>query len=446
MPVREMSGHFETVQIHYTDLMGVLRGVEVSFESFSSSEFPASFDGSSVGLARVESSDLLLKPLKSSLKLVPWLSGVGRTIGTIYTPRRERLPLDPRYVAERAYERARELGYTPLMGAELEFFLFSEVRLKICEQSGNIGISLKSPESPFNSRGHFGITKRSYHGVEPIDHFMPFRLKLAEALRALGYPADIMHHEVALSQIEMSLGAGDPAWLGDEVVTAKWAARNVAKSLGLTAVFLPKPVFGDNGSGMHLHVSLWDLDRRRNLFNDGSTMRYFIGGVLEHARSLAAIVAPTTNSYRRLVPGYEAPVYIAWGYYNRTAVVRIPATNGESRARIEFRAPDPTANPYLAAAALLLAGLDGVSKRIDPGDPFEGNLYALSREERRRLGIRSLPGSLGEALDELESDHEYLKPVFPKELIEIYVEKKRRETEEISMRPHPIEFYLYMNI
>lgn len=440
-----MSGQLDTVQIHYTDLMGVLRGVEVSYESFTNSEFPASFDGSSVGFAPVESSDLLLKPLRDSLRPVPWLSGVGRAIGMIYTPKRERLPLDPRYVAEMAQERAMELGYLPLMGAELEFFLFSEVRLRVCEQSGNVGISLRSPESPYNSRGHFGLTKKSYHGVEPIDHFVPFRLKLSEALRALGYPADIMHHEVALSQIEMSLGAGSPAWLGDEVVTAKWAARNVAKSMGLVAVFLPKPIYGDNGSGMHLHVSLWDRERKRNLFNDERLMRHFIGGVLEHARSLAAIVAPTTNSYRRLVPGYEAPVYIAWGYYNRTAIIRIPATNGESRTRIEFRAPDPTANPYLAAAALLMAGLDGIQRRIDPGDPYNGNLYALSKEERRRLGIKSLPGSLLEALDELESDHDYLRPVFPKELIGIFIEKKRKEAEEVLMRPHPIEFYLYMN-
>lgn len=435
------------VQLQYTDILGFLRGVEVVYEKANGSEFPGAFDGSSVGMADIEESDLLLKPLPYSLKPVPWAQDLWRALAVVHKPSKERHTKDPRLAAERALQYSRELGYEPIVGAELEFFLVQEVKVSVFNNYSGSSVRIRSAESPAAGRAYFGMAKLSYHTVEPMDSLLSFRLEYSKALRALGYSSEVAHHEVAVSQVESSLGAGDPPFVGDEVVTAKWVARNVAKQLGLTAIFMPKPFYGDNGSGMHLHMSLWSGDR--NLFyEDGlsQTARYFIGGLLEHASSLAALVAPTTNSYKRLVPGYEAPVYKTWGYYNRSAVVRIPAASNHKKTRVEFRAPDPSANPYLAIAATLMAGLDGVRRKIDPGEPYAKNAYKLSEEERRRLGIGTLPGSLREALEELESDNEYLKPAFSRELLEAYVELKKKEVRDVELRPHPYEYYLYLNL
>jgi len=439
------------VQIQYTDLAGFLRGVEVPYDSLEKSRFPATFDGSSVyGFQRVERSDLLLEPVLETLKPIPWRSGVWRVIGRVYSPDGSRFSRDPRYVAETLVGFLESLGFKAVVGAELEFFLFSRVRVKASNPHRGLGYMVESIEHPEYPGSYFNPVKRAYHSVEPMDGFAGYRLELLRALEALGYGSDALHHEVASSQIEVSLKAGDPVYVGDEVITAKWAARGIARSMGFTAVFMPKPVYGDNGSGLHIHVSLWDSSLERNLFAGESGLsglaRSFIAGILEHARSLAAIVAPTTNSYRRLVPGYEAPVYCVWGYYNRTAVIRVPAALEPRKVRIEFRAPDPTANPYLAIAATIMAGLDGVKRKLDPGDPFEDNVYKLSREDMRRLGIKTLPSSLEEALEELESDNEYLKPVFPRDLLEAYIELKRAEVREVNTRPHPYEFYLYLNL
>ena len=225
----------------------------------------------------------------------------------------------------------------------------------------------------------------------------------------------------------------------------------VAYKHGMVVTFMPKPIAGDNGSGMHTHVSIWEGDK--NLFYDPNDdyaelsqfARYFIGGLIEHGRALSAIVSPTTNSYRRLVPGYEAPVYLAWSRANRSAAIRVPVYHKGARAskRIEYRPPDPTANPYLAVAAIIMAGLDGVRRKIDPGDPVDENIYHMTPERRRQLGIKSLPGSLEEALDELESDNEFLKPVFTREAIEKYIELKREEVMKERLQPSPIEFLMY---
>ncbi len=445
-------GGLELVQIHYTDLAGFLRGVEVPYESLKKNRFPGALDGSSVyGFLNVERSDLLLEPVMETLKKVPWREGLWRVIGRIYTPEGSRFTRDPRFVAETLVGYLADLGYTAVTGAELEFFLFKSIRVDVSNPYMGLGYKLKSLEYPAYSKGYFNPVKRAYHVVEPMDELASFRLEFSRALSALGYESSVLHHEVATSQIEVSLGAGDPVYVGDEVVSAKWVARNIAKLHDLIAVFMPKPVFGDNGSGLHLHISLWDSGVKNNLFVDNNgglseLARNFIAGILEHARSLSAIVAPTTNSYRRLVPGYEAPVYCVWGYYNRTAVVRIPAASEPSKFRIEFRAPDPTANPYLAITATIMAGLDGIRRKLDPGDPFEGNAYKLSKDDLRRLNIRTLPSSLDEALDELESDMEYLKPVFPRDLIEAYIELKRAESREVNIRPHPYEFYMYLGL
>ncbi|MEM4559433.1 MAG: type I glutamate--ammonia ligase [Acidilobaceae archaeon] len=446
-----MSGPFKRVQVQYTDLAGFLRGVEVSYESIEENEFPVAFDGSSVfGLAEIEESDLLLNPVRETLKPIPWARDMARVLTRIYKPSRVRHSRDPRFVAEKTMDYLTELGFKPKVGVELEFFLFESVSVDVFNPSRGLGYTIKSHESPGSKRAYFTLTKRAYHSVDPIDSLSTFRLEYAKALEILGFSSEYTHHEVAVSQVESSLRAGDPVYAGDEVVTAKWVARNIAKSLGLIAVFLPKPVYGDNGSGLHIHLSLWDLEGKRNLFQDNSSLsnlaRYFIGGILEHSRSLAAIVAPTTNSYRRLVPGYEAPVYCTWGFHNRSTIIRVPVATNENKVRVEFRAPDPTANPYLAISATILAGIDGLRKRIEPGEPVNINVYKLTREDLRKMNIKTLPSSLSEALDELESDNEYLKPVFTDDLIETYIEIKRREVEEVNMRPHPYEFYQYLNL
>jgi len=241
----------------------------------------------------------------------------------------------------------------------------------------------------------------------------------------------------------------------DKVQTLKYVGKNVAASKGLVMTFMPKPMFGDNGTGMHTHFSLWTSDGKKNLMYDPSdeyaelsqTGRYVVGGVLHHARALSAIVSPTTNSYRRLIPGFEAPVYLAWSKGNRSAVIRVPSyyRGMEVAKRIEYRAPDPSTNPYLAFSAILMAALDGVNKKMDPGDPVDENIYHLTPERRKQLDIRELPRSLDEALDELESDMEFLKPVFNSSILDTYISLKRDETRALAQYPHPMEMYYYLD-
>jgi glutamine synthetase len=244
--------------------------------------------------------------------------------------------------------------------------------------------------------------------------------------------------------------------MADNVMTYKFIVKNIAHQKGMIATFMPKPVFMDNASGMHVHVSLWN--NGKNFFYDPDDSyaelsqlgRYFAGGLMEHSRSLAAIVAPTTNSYRRLVPGYEAPVFIAWSRRNRSANVRVPVyekgPNCSAAKRIEFRTPDPSCNPYFCFSAMAAAGLDGIKKKIDIGDPVDEDIYKLSPERRRQLGVRELPGSLKEAMEELKSDRDYLKPIFTDEGIDKIIENGMKEYLEIAIRPHPHEFYLYFDI
>ena len=442
------------VQFHYVDLAGFMRSLDIPFEDYEKalepgSTFPAALDGSSVyGFRGIEDSDLLLRPLEYSFSIIPWLPEYARVMSTIYEPGGSRFSKDPRLAAERSIEVAAEQGYRILMGVEVEYFIFDSIRVSVDRPQEGLGYSVSSIEQPGSDK-MAGMIKGSYHYPDPMDSTAKFRIEVDKAMRSLGYRIKTTHHEVAVSQLETGLEALDPPRLGDAIVTLKWAARNIAARMGLIASFHPKPIYGDNGSGMHIHMSLWN-ERGENLFApiDGElpeTARYFIGGILSHARSLAAIVAPTTNSYRRLVPGYEAPVYTTWGYRNRSAMIRIPVGSG-SKARIEFRTPDPSSNPYLALAATVMAGLDGIRKKIDPGDPVNYNVYKLSPQDLRKLNIETLPRSLDEALDELEADNEYLKPAFNRELLESYIEVKREEAEKIRMMPHPYEIYYYYNL
>lgn len=433
------------ILFQYVDLAGFLRSLEFRYDGGG---LEARFDGSSViGFRGIEDSDLMLKGDPGTLRRVPWAENLYRILSMIHLPSGERYNRDPRYIAEKVSKYSvEEFGLEPLVGVEVEFFIIDSLDVDTSTPEAGLGYSLTSQEHPWETNS-VGEVKKAYHSVEPVDRLLHYRLLLHKYMEEVGYSGlEVTHHEVALAQVEAEIRAGSPLVIADDVITLKWIARALAEAEGKLALFMPKPVYRDNGSGMHMHISLWR--GKENTFVDGEgglsqTARSFIAGILEHASSLAALVSPTTNSYRRLVPGYEAPVYVCWGYRNRSAMIRVPAYDDASKARIEFRTPDPSSNPYLAIAATIMAGLDGVRKRLDPGDPLDKNAYTLTAEERRRLGIKMLPKSLDEALDHLESDHEYLKPVFDNDVIEAYIDVKRKEAELVRTAPHPMEFRLY---
>ncbi len=449
------------VEMHFTDLAGFLRAAAVPAREIDEKALERGLsllDGSSVeGFAGIEESDYRLKPDMSTFAFLPWKEGAARVISDVYAPG-GRFVKDPRYVAERAESLLDEQGLVAYFGPEVEFMLIDELVLDVETPQRGLGYRVTSREYPEDIiTGGFQRLKKAYHTPSPIDMVAQVRYEIAEVLEDyFGFRVEAHHHEVAaIGQVEIDFRFGTLKETADRVITLKYVARNVAAKHGLMATFMPKLVAADNGNGMHTHVSLWSKDGK-NLFYDpnddyaelSQTARYFIGGILEHGRALAALVAPTVNSYRRLVPGYEAPVYLVWGRANRSAAIRIPMyeRGNEKAKRIEFRSPDPSANPYLAFAAILAAGLDGVKKKIEPGDPLDKNAYAMTPEERRRLGIRELPRSLDEALDELESDNEFLKPIFPKEVIETYIELKRQEAGSLRQYPNPVEVYMYFNL
>lgn len=369
-----------------------------------------------------------------------------------------RFEKDPRQCAERAEEYALRNGYVSFWGPEVEFFIFRRVTVDFSDPRYKQAFMIESDEAPWSRNGVVVDYKHGYHLVSPFDMVVTIRREIAEVLQKyFGFTIEAYHHEVATAgQGEITFRFGGLVETADRVVTMKYVAWNVAKKHGHIVTFMPKPLYGDNGSGMHVHISLWDKAASENLFYDPSDEyaelsqlgRYFIGGLMEHARALSAIVSPTTNSYKRLVPGYEAPVYIAWSRANRSAIVRVPVYHkGNPRdKRVEYRPPDPSTNPYLAFAAILAAGLDGIKKKTDPGDPVDENIYLMPPSKRRQLRIKELPRSLWEALDELESDNEFLKPVFNREVLETYIEVKREECRKIEMYPTPAEIYMYLNV
>ncbi len=442
------------LQLHYTDLLGVLRSITITLEEEPHNpgveEVEVFIDGSSVyGFSGIEDSDLKIKPVPETLAKTPWERNIYLAISRVYRVSGRRLEVDPRYIAERGLEYTENMGYKPVMGVEIEFFLFNKVNA-VVEQGKQI-LEITSTESPW-SNGIGLPVKKVYHVPEPLDTTAGVRREIIEAMKELGYKLGKSHHEVASSgQLEISSGSYDNVRLADYTQLFKKTAKTIALKHGLTAVFLPKPIPWDNGSGMHVHVSLWGSNE--NLFYDpndeyglSSLARYFIGGLIEHGQSLSAIVSPTTNSYKRLVPGYEAPIYLTWGPRNRSTAIRIPATSKPEHTRIEYRPPDPTANPYLAYTAILLAGLDGVKKKIEPPPPVKENVYKWDKSKLREYGIRQLPRNLLEALDYLESDHDYLKPVFSKQVIEEYVELKRKEALTVDYMPTPMEYKYYASL
>ncbi len=462
--VLEMGKEVEMVDLRFTDLLGMWHHFTMPARELTEGLFEEGigFDGSSIrAFQEIHESDMILIPdpstaLRDQIFEVPTLV----IVCDIYDPvTRQPYTRDARYVAKKAEAYLKQTGIADISywGPEAEFFLFDSVRYGGGTNSAYHYI--ESAEGWWTSGQEGGKggqipAKRGYFPVPPADTKQDVRSRIVMALEAAGVPVEVHHHEVATAgQSEIDLRYGTLVRMADSLQIYKYLVKNVARQNGLTATFMPKPLFQDNGSGMHVHQSLWRGDT--NVFFDDAgyaqlsdTAKYYIGGLLAHAPALLALVAPTTNSYRRLVPGFEAPVNLAYSQRNRSAVCRIPVYSKSPKAkRVEFRAPDPSCNPYLCFAALLMAGLDGVQRQIDPGDPMDKDLYDLPPEEAAQ--IKQVPGSLAEVLDALEADHEFLLKgdVFTSDLLEAYVAYKRSaEVDPVRMRPHPFEFTLYYDI
>ena len=461
--VREQS--IRMVDFKFTDVPGTWQHFSIPSRALEQSLFSEGigFDGSSIrGFQEINESDMLLMPDPSSAILDPFTAeptlslvcNVAQPGGAAYTR-------DPRYIARKAEEYLKSTGIADraYFGPEAEFFVFEDVKFR-SSQNEQWAI-VDSDEGHWNSGrngaanlGHRMRPKEGYFPVAPNDTLQDLRTAMVLLMEDCGIEVEAQHHEVgAGGQCEIDMRFDSLARMADKVMLYKYIVKNVARRAGKTATFMPKPIFGDNGSGMHVHMSLWKGERP--LFADAEgyagvsgLARCFIGGLLTHAPAILGLAASTTNSYRRLVPGYEAPVNLVYSQRNRSAAVRIPMYSENPKAkRVEFRPPDPTCNPYLTFSALLMAGLDGIERNLLPEEhgfgPLDRNIYEMSECEKRE--IRSVPGSLDEALVALELDHEFLLAgdVFTSDLLEKYIELKREQSAEVRLRPAPLEFALY---
>ena len=453
------------VDLQFTDVPGRLRHVTLPSEMMNPEMFSAGvakLDGSSVkGFVDIHESDMLLVPDPSTFGVIPWIGEGIKTSRMICDVNAGygagRFSRDPRSVAQRAEERIRAEGFTESMwGPEIEFFVFDSATWEANNPFAS-GFRITSKESANEARGtNFPIRfKDGYYPAEPVDTLSEYRSECVAALReGFGILSNAHHHEVATAgQCEIDIYRDELVTMADSAMTYKYVVKNTARKRGKVVTVMPKPLFQDNGSGMHTHQSLWKAGK--NIFYDkkgygliSETARYYIGGLIKHAHALCAFIAPTTNSYRRLVPGYEAPINLVYSARNRSACVRIPMySTSEKAKRLEFRTPDPSCNPYFAFPAMLMAGLDGIRNKIEPPKPIDKNLYELEPEEAAK--VKSMPGSLDQALDALEKDHDFLLrgDVFTKDVIETWLEYKRKtELDAIRLRPHPWEFALYFDI
>jgi glutamine synthetase len=449
------------VDIRFTDLFGQWHHFSLTAKNFTEESFTdgLGFDGSSIrGFQTIDQSDMLLVPDPATVYIDPFMEHTTAVIvADIEDPlTRERYSRDPRYVATKAekYMLSTGVADTAYFGPEAEFFVFDKLSYGIEPQ--RMFFHIDSIEAHWNSGesdavGYTHRPKGGYFPCPPADKLQDMRSDMCVQLEKVGVEVEIHHHEVgAAGQCEIDVRFGPLRQMADNIQKYKNIVRNVAAQYGCAATFMPKPLFGDNGSGMHVHQSLWKDGA--NVFYDANgyaglsdVARWYIGGLLKHAPSLLAFTNPTTNSFRRLVPGYEAPINLIYSARNRSACVRIPMFSKSPKAkRIEFRAPDPTANPYLAFAAMLMAGLDGIQNRIEPREPIDKDLYDLPPVEK--AGIPQTPGSLRAVLQALAQDHEYLTrgDVFTADLIEHYIAYKlEHECDAVDLRPHPYEFYLY---
>jgi glutamine synthetase len=454
------------VNVRFTDLVGAWHHLTFPIEELSESSFEDGFgfDGSSLrGWASIHESDMLLVPDPSRYWIDAFMGEKTLClIANVVDPiTKDGYWLDPRGVGRRAenYLRFTGIADTVYFGPEAEFFVFDEVSFH--NEGHKAGFSLDSPEANWNTNGANGNGNKGFHirnkegyvPLPPLDTLQDFRGEVSSELKKVGIQVECHHHEVATAgQCEIDFRYSTLIGTADNLQLFKYTVRNVAQRRGKGATFMPKPLFGDNGSGMHCHQSLWKGEKP--LFaGDGyaglSDMAlFYIGGLLKHAAAIVAFAAPTTNSYKRLVPGFEAPVNLAYSARNRSAAIRIPMFSTSPKLkRLEFRPPDPSCNAYLAFSAMLLAGLDGIQNRIDPGSPLDKDIYDLSPEQLKE--VPSLPGSLDEALNALEADHDFLLKgeVFTPQLIERWIGYKReKEIQPLRMRPHPLEFSMYFDI
>src|SRR3954469_13037747 len=452
------------LDLRFTDLPGLQQHISYPISQLSEDTFEEGFgiDGSSIrGWAAINESDMLLIPDPATAALDPFYETPTLVmICDVIDPiTRQHYDRDPRWIAKKAEMYLQNTGVadTAFFGAEAEFFIFDNIRFD--QNAHSAFYYIDAEEGRWNSgreRDNLGYRpryKEGYFPVPPTDHYQDLRSEMVNTMERCGLVIECHHHEVATAgQCEIDQRFNTLVKSADNMMLYKYIIRNVANQYGKTVTFMPKPLFGDNGSGMHVHQSIWKAGKP--LFaGDGyaglSQMAlHYIGGLLKHARALSAIIAPTTNSYKRLVPGYEAPVNLAYSRRNRSAACRIPMYSASPKAkRVEFRPPDAAANPYLAFAAMLMAGLDGVVNKIDPGDPLDKDIYDLSPEEM--ASVPSMPGTLDDALAALEDDNGFLLrgDVFTGELIETYIDYKRKnEAEAVRLRPHPYEFALYYDV
>jgi glutamine synthetase len=452
------------LDLRFTDLPGLQHHVSYPIGQLDEEAFEEGFgmDGSSIrGWAAINESDMLLVPDPATAIIDPFnqhktLVMAGDVIDPIT---RQHYDRDPRWIARKAelYLQNSGIADTAFFGAEAEFFIFDNVRFDQNQHSGFYFIDAEEGRwnsgREANNLGYRPRYKEGYFPVPPTDHYQDLRAEMVDVMLKCGLDIECHHHEVATGgQAEIDQRFDTLVKSADNMMLYKYCVRNVANRRGKTVTFMPKPLFADNGSGMHCHQSLWKSGKplfSGDLYAGLSQMAlYYIGGLLKHARALSAIIAPTTNSYKRLVPGYEAPVNLAYSRRNRSAAVRIPMYSASPKAkRVEFRPPDPSANAYMAFAAQLMAGLDGVLNKTEPGEPLDKDIYDLSPEEMKC--VPSMPGSLEEALTCLEEEHSFLLKgdVFTEELLETYIAYKRKnEADAVRLRPHPYEFALYYDI
>ena len=447
------------VDLRFTDLLGTWQHCSLSATAVDSDFFTdgLGFDGSSIrGWQGVQESDMLLLPDPSTASIDPFYEVPTLVlICEVFDPiTRQPYSRDPRHIATKAeaYLQTTGIADAALFGPELEFFVLDAVSYDIGQNHSHFYVD--SAEGHWNSgaagTGYTVRPKEGYFPLSPHDTLQDLRTRMLLMLEDLGVTCEVHHHEVATSgQCEIDLKFTTLKRMADQVMTYKYVVKNVAKEAGKTVTFMPKPIFGDNGSGMHTHQSLWSGGQ--TLMADpakyagiSDLSRWYIGGLLRHAPALLAFCAPTTNSYRRLVPGYEAPVNLVWSMRNRSACIRIPMYSESPKAkRIEFRCPDPMANPYIAFAAMLMAGLDGIKNRIEPGEPADYDLF-----EEQRGEVPQVPDSLAGALAALNNDHAFLLEggVFTQDVIDTWIAYKSvKEVDLVRLRPHPAEYYLYFD-
>jgi len=455
----------KVVDLRFLDFLGLWQHFTVPLTELDETSFEDGFgfDGSSIrGWQPIHASDMLVVPDSTTAQIDPFFAEPTLVlIGDIVDPiTREPYSRDPRNIAKKAeaYLKGTGIGDTAYFGPEAEFFIFDDVRYD--NASNGCFYELDSVEGTWNTGreecpnlGYKPRHKEGYFPVPPTDKFQDLRTEMLLTLEQVGIEVECQHHEVATAgQAEIDMRFKSLVQMGDQLMWFKYVLKNVAHRHGHTVTFMPKPLYGDNGTGMHTHISIWQDgqptfagDKYAGLSENGM---YAMGGILKHCRALCAFSNPSTNSYKRLVPGFEAPVNLAYSSRNRSAAVRIPMYSDSPKAkRVEFRTPDPSCNGYLAFSAMLMAVLDGIENKIDPGEPLDKNIYNLPPEEL--ANIPSAPGSLDEALAALKEDHEFLLKggVFTQDVIDMWIDyKTENEINTVKLRPHPYEFFLYFDI